>query len=90
MAEPPATIRTESNGPLVSGISIGFFSATVLFIALRFYTRKTILNNIGKDDWTMLVATVSGHLLRGATPDYWRARARRCYPDADDAFSCFR
>jgi len=58
MAEPPATIRTESNGPVVSGIAIGFTATTVVFMALRFYTRGVILKNIGNDDWTMLAATV--------------------------------
>jgi hypothetical protein len=59
MAELPATVRTETNGPLVSGIAIGFVSVTALFMALRFYTRGAILKNIGKDDWTMLAAAVS-------------------------------
>ena len=59
MAETPATIRTESNGPLVNGIAIGFTSTTAVFMILRFYTRGAILKNIGKDDWTMLAATVS-------------------------------
>jgi hypothetical protein len=58
MADQPTTIRTESNGPLVSGIAIGFVSASALFVAARFYTRQVILGTVGKDDWSMLVATV--------------------------------
>jgi hypothetical protein len=53
-----APVRTESNGPLVTGVAVGFLSAAALFMALRFYTRGAILKNIGKDDWTMLVALV--------------------------------
>lgn len=53
-----APVRTESNGPLVTGVGVGFLSAAAVFVALRFYTRGAILKNIGKDDWTMLVALV--------------------------------
>lgn len=53
-----APVRTESNGPLVTGVAVGFLSAAAVFMALRFYTRGVILKNIGKDDWTMLVALV--------------------------------
>jgi len=59
MADPTAPIRTETNGPLVNGVAIGFISATAAFMALRFYTRGALLKNIGNDDWTMLAATVS-------------------------------
>ncbi|KAH6855567.1 hypothetical protein B0I37DRAFT_58362 [Chaetomium sp. MPI-CAGE-AT-0009] len=58
MAELPPTIRTETNGPLVTGIAVGFVSATALFVAGRFYTRGVILRSLGKDDWSILVATV--------------------------------
>ena len=58
MADLPPTIRTETNGPLVTGVAVGFVSATVLFVAGRFYTRGVILGSIGKDDWSMLIATV--------------------------------
>lgn len=58
MADLPTTIRTETNGPLVTGIGVGFVSATALFVAGRFYTRGVILRSLGKDDWSMLVATV--------------------------------
>lgn len=59
MAELPTTIRTESNGHLVSGIAIGFVTASAVFVAGRFYTRAFLLGSVGKDDWSMLVATVS-------------------------------
>jgi hypothetical protein len=51
-------IRTETNGPLVTGISVGFASVAALFVAGRLYTRGAILRCIGKDDWSILVATV--------------------------------
>ena len=63
MSEPAVAIRTETNGPMVSGIVIGFLSATTVFMALRFYARGVVLKNIGMDDWTMLAATVSSPLL---------------------------
>jgi hypothetical protein len=74
MASPPVTIRTETTGPLVTGIAIGFVCAAALFVAGRFYTRQVILGYVGKDDWSMLVATVcllflpcaSGRLLTDA------------------------
>ena len=59
-AQTTTPIRTETNGPLVTGISVGFVSVSVLFLIGRFYTRGVILRSIGKDDWAMLVATVSG------------------------------
>lgn len=58
MSDLSPTIRTESNGPLVSGIALGFVSAATLFVAGRFYTRAVILGSLGKDDWSMLIATV--------------------------------
>ncbi|KAK4148746.1 hypothetical protein C8A00DRAFT_19476 [Chaetomidium leptoderma] len=58
MADLPTTIRTETNGPLVTGIAVGFVSATALFVAGRMYTRGIILRCIGKDDWSILIATV--------------------------------
>lgn len=58
MAEPPQTIRTESNSPLVTGIAIGFVVPSVILVAGRFYTRGFIISSIGKDDWSVLVATV--------------------------------
>ncbi|KAJ1329646.1 hypothetical protein MN608_06382 [Microdochium nivale] len=57
MAEQPTTRSTETNGPLVTGIAIGFVCATTVFIAGRFYTRGVLLRSIGKDDWCMLIAT---------------------------------
>ncbi|GAB1315559.1 Rhodopsin domain-containing protein [Madurella fahalii] len=58
MAEQPTTIRIETNGPLVTGIAVGFVSATALFVAGRLYTRGVLIRSIGKDDWSMLIATV--------------------------------
>ncbi|KLU92854.1 hypothetical protein MAPG_11736 [Magnaporthiopsis poae ATCC 64411] len=55
---PPTQIRTETNGPIVTGIGIGFLVVNVVFTALRFYTRATILKAIGKDDWAILIATI--------------------------------
>ncbi|EXF75119.1 hypothetical protein CFIO01_06729 [Colletotrichum fioriniae PJ7] len=49
-------IRTESNGPLVNGIAIGFVVASAAVLSLRLYTRLVLLKTAGKDDWTMLIA----------------------------------
>lgn len=58
-------IRKESNGGLVSGIAIGFAVAASIFVALRLYTRLRLLKSAGKEDWTILVATVSKSLPDG-------------------------
>lgn len=58
MADQPTNRSAETEGPLVTGIAIGFVCATVVFIIGRFYTRVVILRSIGKDDWCMLIATV--------------------------------
>jgi hypothetical protein len=63
MADPTTIIRTETTGPLVTGIAVGFVSATALFVAGRFYTRIVILGSLGKDDWAMLIASVSHSFL---------------------------
>ena len=52
-------IRTATRGPMVSGIAIGFTVASTVILVLRFYTRLVLLRNTGKDDWTILVASVS-------------------------------
>ncbi len=43
-------IRTETNSLLVTGIAVGFVSATILFVVARFYTRRIILRSVSKDD----------------------------------------
>ncbi|KAG7144133.1 hypothetical protein HYQ46_007129 [Verticillium longisporum] len=58
MADLPTIIRTETRGPMGVGIAVGFVSASVLCLAGRFYTRGVILGSIGKDDWSILVATI--------------------------------
>lgn len=64
MAElPTTTVRTETNGPLVTGIAVGFVSAAVFFVAGRLYTRGVLIRSIGKDDWSMLIATVCSPFL---------------------------
>lgn len=55
--EPPV-IRTESNGPLVSGIAIGFVVASAFVLSLRLYARLVLLKTAGKDDWTISLAMV--------------------------------
>ncbi|GKT44836.1 uncharacterized protein ColSpa_05017 [Colletotrichum spaethianum] len=49
-------IRTESNGPLVSGIAIGFVIASAAVLSLRLYTRVLLLKTAGSDDWTISMA----------------------------------
>ncbi|GJC79799.1 hypothetical protein ColLi_02637 [Colletotrichum liriopes] len=57
-ANEPRVIRTESNGPLVSGIAIGFVVASAAVLSLRLYTRVVLLKTVGKDDWTISLAMV--------------------------------
>ncbi|KAL8364687.1 hypothetical protein RB595_003796 [Gaeumannomyces hyphopodioides] len=58
MATTTPQIRTETNGPMVTTIACVFSATALIFTALRFYTRGTILKAIGTDDWAMLIATV--------------------------------
>ncbi|GKT60007.1 integral membrane protein [Colletotrichum tofieldiae] len=57
-ANEPRVIRTESNGPLVSGIAMGFVVASAAVLSLRLYTRLVLLKTVGKDDWTISLAMV--------------------------------
>jgi hypothetical protein len=56
-------IRTESQGPLVIGIAVGFVVASGIIVLLRVYARLVLLGLAGPDDWTILAATVRQVLL---------------------------
>ncbi|WYZ38155.1 hypothetical protein EsH8_III_000069 [Colletotrichum jinshuiense] len=64
--EPPV-IRTESNGPLVSGIAIGFVVASAFVLSLRLYARLVLLKTAGKDDWTISLAMACSVIVTIAT-----------------------
>ncbi|KAK1589935.1 uncharacterized protein LY79DRAFT_650259 [Colletotrichum navitas] len=49
-------IRTETNGPYVTGIAIGFAIASAAIFSLRLYTRLFLLKTAGKDDWTICIS----------------------------------
>ncbi|EFQ31495.1 hypothetical protein CGRA01v4_11092 [Colletotrichum graminicola] len=51
-------IRTETNGPYVTGIAVGFAIASAAVFSLRLYTRLFLLKTAGKDDWTICIAMV--------------------------------
>ncbi|KAK2026104.1 hypothetical protein LX32DRAFT_642179 [Colletotrichum zoysiae] len=51
-------IRTETNGPYVTGIAVGFAIAAAAVFSLRLYTRLVLLKTAGKDDWTICIAMV--------------------------------
>ncbi|KAK2008250.1 hypothetical protein LZ32DRAFT_631731 [Colletotrichum eremochloae] len=51
-------IRTETNGPYVTGIAIGFVIAAAAVFTLRLYTRVFLLKTAGKDDWTICISMV--------------------------------
>ncbi|KAH6974034.1 hypothetical protein EDB80DRAFT_317367 [Ilyonectria destructans] len=55
MADP--VIRTETQGPLIIGIAVGFVVASGVIILLRLYARLVLLGMAGPDDWTILAAT---------------------------------
>ncbi|KZL74434.1 integral membrane protein [Colletotrichum incanum] len=60
-------IQTESNGPLVSGIAIGFVVASAALLSLRLYTRVVLLKTAGKDDWTIFLAMACSVIVTIAT-----------------------
>ncbi|TDZ22500.1 hypothetical protein Cob_v004690 [Colletotrichum orbiculare MAFF 240422] len=62
-----AVIRNESNGPLVSGIAVGFVTASAIVLAFRLYTRLFLLKTAGKDDWSVLLAMVFAVIVTVAT-----------------------
>ena len=53
-------------GPMVNGVLWLEVVIFIVFVSLRFYTRKVILNSVGPDDYIVILAAV------GAT---------RCKPD---------
>ncbi|KAL8314957.1 hypothetical protein RB601_002667 [Gaeumannomyces tritici] len=57
-APPPAIIRTETNGPMVTALAIFLLMINVVFLSLRFITRGLILKAVGKDDLATLAAGV--------------------------------
>ena len=75
-------IRTATRGPMVSGIAIGFTVASAFILLLRFYTRLVLLRNAGKDDWTILLASVSVNKVYGSISPLITAETgllHRCY-----------
>ncbi len=46
------------NGPLILGVTWMESGFTVIAIAVRFFARVTVTNNVGIDDWVMLLAVV--------------------------------
>ncbi|KAL8329780.1 hypothetical protein RB597_005184 [Gaeumannomyces tritici] len=54
----PRVVSTETTGPVVAGVAVGFLVVNVTFTSLRLFTRATILKAVGKDDWAILAATV--------------------------------
>ena len=51
-------------GPMVNGVLWFEVFVFALFVALRVYTRKAILNSVGPDDYIVVIALVSlAHLL---------------------------
>ncbi|KEY73986.1 hypothetical protein S7711_02581 [Stachybotrys chartarum IBT 7711] len=49
-------IRTETQGPLLLGVAIGFVVASAVVLALRLYTRVWLIQTPGADDWTIVLA----------------------------------
>jgi hypothetical protein len=55
--------RTESQGPFLVSVAIGFVITSSSIMILRLYNRIAILKKPGIDDWTMLAAVVSPAIL---------------------------
>ncbi|KAK2057411.1 hypothetical protein LY76DRAFT_107918 [Colletotrichum caudatum] len=67
-AKPNApAIRTETNGPYVTGIAAGFAIAAAAVFSLRLYTRLVLLKTAGKDDWTICIAMACSVVVTVAT-----------------------
>lgn len=45
-------------GPMVNGVLWFEVVVFVVFVSLRFYTRKAILNSVGPDDYIVVIAAV--------------------------------
>ncbi|KAK1982260.1 hypothetical protein LZ30DRAFT_53174 [Colletotrichum cereale] len=60
-------IRTETNGPYVTGIAIGFVITAAAVFSLRLYTRICLLKTAGKDDWTICIAMACSVVVTVAT-----------------------
>ena len=46
-------------GPLIQGICWAGACLATCFVAARFFTRISLIKNLGLDDWVMLLALVS-------------------------------
>jgi hypothetical protein len=52
-------VDTFSNAPTLLAQTVTFFSVATFVVAGRCYVRAVMLKAFGKDDWTILLATVS-------------------------------
>ncbi|KAH8761689.1 hypothetical protein F5883DRAFT_500119 [Diaporthe sp. PMI_573] len=56
--QPPANLPTDSRGPAIIIIVAVLLPLAILFVGLRFYSRKRHQNDVGIDDWVILLALV--------------------------------
>lgn len=54
----PGLFQPNSRASIVVGIATFLMTGATTAVALRFYTRKVILNQLGIDDWLSLSALV--------------------------------
>lgn len=48
-----------TNGPVLLTITGAFYTVSLLTVVARSYSRRSIVNSFGKDDWTMVAVLVS-------------------------------
>ena len=46
------------NGPMILGVTWMESGVAVIAVAVRFFARVTVTNNVGIEDWTMLLSVV--------------------------------
>jgi uncharacterized membrane protein len=58
----PADLPTESRAPVIIIILAVLLPLATLFVGLRFYSRKYHQNDVGIDDWVILLALVGSRV----------------------------
>jgi hypothetical protein len=64
---PPNYVDPTTKLPLALSVVVPMTVIVIGFISCRFYCRTVLVNTLGWDDWTMLVAAVSSLMTGPAT-----------------------
>jgi hypothetical protein len=52
-------VPTETQGPLLVGVAVGFVIFSGIILLMRLYTRLVLISSPGADDWTIVLAMVN-------------------------------